>query len=227
MTEASIVTVNTPERRKIGSVGTPIDTIQVKTSPEGESVGQRQYRFGIGYYKNPKATAEAFDAEGWLRTGDKATIDSEGFVTIVGRIKELFKSSVGEYIAPVPIEQQICKAPFIDLAMIVAEQRKYVSCLLFPNFEVVASLKKSLGQDNLSDQEFLASDYIAEEMSALIEQVNSKLNHWEQIRAYRFVPSPPAIETGELTPSMKIRREAVAKKYKDLIDSMYPVEAVL
>lgn len=225
MSEASIVTVNSPTDLRIGTVGKVADGLTLKTSPEGELLIKGPIVL-TGYYQNPKATAETFDADGWLKTGDKAVISDDGFVTIVGRIKELVKSSVGEYIAPVPMEQQLQNAPIVDLAMVVAENRKFVSCLLFPNFEVVESLKKAQKSENMTDEEFLNSPYVQEEMNTLIEQINSKLNHWEQIRAYRFVQSPPSIETGELTPSMKIRRDVVTKKFKDLIDTMYPVEAI-
>lgn len=224
MTEASIVCCNRPENRKIGSVGLPIEGITVKTSDAGELLIKGPIVL-TGYYQNPKATSEAFNEEGWLRTGDKAVIDEEGFITIVGRIKELIKTSVGEYIAPVPIEQQLGNAPIVDMAMIVADNRKFVSCLLFPNFDVVERIKKEHGAENKTNEEFLDSPYIQDEMNRLIENVNSHINHWEQIRAFRFVLTPPTVETGELTPSMKIRREVVTKKYKDLIDTMYPVEA--
>ena len=146
-------------------------------------------------------------------------------MTILGRIKELYKTSTGEYIAPVPIEQAICKAPLIDMAMVIGEGRKFASCLLFPNIEVLESLKAAHSMNNLSNEEFLKSDFVKKEMEKLFENLNAKLNHWEQIHAYRFVPNPPSIESGELTPSMKIRRDVVAKKYKHLIDSMYSEEA--
>lgn len=226
LTEASIVTVNNPNENKIGTVGKAIETMEVKTSPEGELLIKGPVCFS-GYYKNPQLTKETIDEEGYVHSGDKGIIDSEGYITILGRIKDLVKSSVGEFIAPVPIEQALSKAPFIDLSMVVAEKRKFVSVLIFPNFEVVRSLKAAQRQEHLTDEEFLNSDYIKNEMDNLIESINKHLNHWEQIHAYRFVITPPTIETGELTPSMKIRRDVVSKKYADLIDSMYPEEAHL
>lgn len=226
LTEASITTVNTPKYSKIGTVGKPIDTMIVKLSPEGEILVKGPVCFS-GYYKKPELSKETLDEEGFVHTGDKALIDSEGYVTIIGRMKELVKSSVGEFIAPVPIEQELGKAPFIDVSMVIAEKRKYVSVLIFPNFEVVRHLKKVRKVEHLTDEEFLNSDYIKGEMDRLIELTNKHLNHWEQIHAYRFVLTPPTIESGELTPSMKLRREVVSKKYADLIDSMYPEEAHL
>lgn len=219
LTEASIVSVNNPKERKIGSVGKKIETLEVALSSSGEVLVKGPIVFS-GYYKNPKATQETL-IDGWLHTGDKGTIDEEGFITIVGRIKELVKSSTGEYIAPVPIEQQLTKVPFIDLAMVVADKRKFVSALIFPNFEVVHSLKVSQNETALSDEEFLESPYIRGEMSNLLYNLNEHLNHWEQVRDYRFVMTPPTIESGELTPSMKLKRDVVSQRYSALIESMY------
>ncbi|MCB1114717.1 MAG: long-chain fatty acid--CoA ligase [Chlamydiia bacterium] len=224
MTEASITTCNNPEMRKVGSVGRPLETMKVKTSDEGELLIKGPIVMQ-GYYKRPDATEKTFTEDGWFKTGDKAVIDEQGFVTIVGRVKELIKSSVGEWIAPVPIEQQLGRAPIVDMAMVVAYKRKFASCVLFPDFEVLETLKKSQGCESMSDDEFLNSEFVQNEMRKVIDSINQHLNHWEQIRDFRFIPNPPTIETGELTPSMKIRREVVTEKYKALIDSMYLDEA--
>lgn len=219
MTEACPVTVN-PEKVKVGTVGIPYKGCELKISPEGEIL-VRGTIVMRGYHRNPALTAQTIDKDGWLHTGDKGEIDDEGYLKIIGRIKELFKTSTGEYVAPVPIEQEICKAPLIESAMVVAEGRKFTSCLLFPAKEVVDSLKITQHMDHLSDAEFLESDYVKKEMSKLFRELNKHLNHWEQIHAYRFVDHPASIESGELTPTLKIRREAVGKKYFQLIDSMY------
>ena len=226
MTEACPVTVNRVETNKIGTVGPGISNFQYKISPEGEVLikGTGVMR---GYYKNPEATALALDAEGWLHTGDKGEIDADGYLILQGRLKEMFKTSTGEYVVPVPIEQAIGKAPLIDAAMVVADGRKFASCLLFANKEVLESLKAAHNAQNLSDEEFLESDFVKQEMDKLFENLNQHLNHWEQIHAYRFIPHPPSIEAGELTPSMKIRRDVVTKKYQHLIDAMYTEEAKL
>lgn len=219
MTEACPVTFN-PAKVKVGTVGVPYTGCELKIAPDGEILvrGSAVMR---GYHCNPALTAQTIDKDGWLHTGDKGEIDEEGYLKIIGRIKELFKTSTGEYVAPVPIEQEICKVPLIESAMIVAEGRKFTSCLLFPSKEVMDSLKVIHHMEHLSDAEFLESDYVKKEMSKLFRELNNHLNHWEQIHAYRFVDHPATIESGELTPTLKIRREAVGKKYFQLIDSMY------
>lgn len=223
LTEACPITVNRPGANKIGTVGKPFKDIQVKISPEGEVLVKGSLVMQ-GYYKNAEASALALDSEGWLHTGDKGEIDKDGFLKLEGRIKELYKTSTGEWVAPVPIEQMITQAPLIEMAMIIAEGKKYTSCLLFPNLEVLHSLKQSHQAIENSDEEFLNSHFVKREMNKLFEHINQHLNHWEQIRAYRFVPHPPSIETGEMTPSMKLRREIIMKKYQHLIDAMYGEE---
>ncbi len=226
MTEAATVAVNRPGKRKIGTVGIPLPGMDVKIAENGEIL-IRGCLVTRGYYRNERATALTLDKEGWFHTGDKGHIDSDGFVTIEGRVKEIFKSSTGEYVVPVPIEQALSRNnPMIDMAMVVGEGQKYASVLLFPNFDVVRHLKIARKQTQLTDEEFLNSPEVKDEMKHLLEKINAHLNHWEQIVEYRFILHPLTVESGELTPSLKIRREIVSIKYKDAIASMYPQEAL-
>lgn len=220
MTESCPITLNLPGRIKIGTVGPCLDCMEVKISPEGEILIKGPNKM-LGYYKNPEATKKAIDEEGWLHSGDKGSIDEDGYVTIIGRMKELFKLSTGKFIAPIPIEQNLTKAPFIDMGMVIAEGRSFATCLLFPDMEVLHSLKAAHNEGSLSDEEFLSGAFVKQEMTRLLDDLNSHLNHWEQIRDYRFATASPSIETGELTPTMKLRRDFVEKKYNHLIESMY------
>lgn len=223
LTESCPITVNRIGHVKVGSIGQVIDALEIRVSPIGELLvrGDNVMR---GYYKNPEATARALDSEGWLHTGDKGTIDADGYVTLIGRLKELFKTSTGKLIIPVPIEQALSSAPLIETSLLIADKRKFVSCLLVPNLEVLHGLKKSKGEEQQSDEQFLESPFIKDEVQKLIDRVNVHLNHWEQIRAYRFIPHELTIDRGELTPSMKIVRNVVEDKYRDLIDTIYAEE---
>jgi long-chain acyl-CoA synthetase len=203
----------------VGTIGPPLPGVDIKISPKGEIL-MRGPILMKGYYKNPEATAEVLDSEGWLHTGDKGVIDDEGFVKLIGRLKEMYKTSTGEYVVPVPIEQELAKAPLIDWAMVIADKRKYASALLFPNQELLEAMKKKSNQ-SLSDEEFLESPEIKEQMQKLLAKINGELNHWEQIRNYRFVPYTLSIEKSELTPSLKLRREIISEKFSDQIESMY------
>lgn len=220
LTEAATVTVNRPGKMKLGTVGAPLADLQVCISPEGE-VLVKGFLVMKGYYKNPEITAKAIDKNGWLHTGDKGVIDKDGFLTLIGRLKEVYKTSTGEYVVPIPIEQALTRSPYIDMALVVADKRKFTSCLLFPDIDLLHKLKKKQNQEALTDEEFLNSPLIKQEIVEFIERINNHLNHWEQIHEYRFILTPLSIEAGDLTPSMKIKREFVANKYNDVIDSMY------
>jgi len=220
LTEASTVCCNDAQRQKAGTAGPPLPGVEVQTSPEGELLVRGKLVMK-GYYKNQEATSCAIDSDGWLHTGDKGVIDSDGFVTISGRIKEMFKTSTGEYITPIPIEQALCEAAFIDMALVIGQDKKFASCLLFPDHDVLQSMKKAHGVEHISDIEFLSADFVKSEMQNLIHNINTHLNEWEKIRAYRFVLSLLTIEGGDLTPSMKIRREKVEERFKQIIDEIY------
>lgn len=225
MTEASTVAVNRVGRRKIGTVGIPLEGMEVKIDSQNNEIVIRGPLVMRGYYRNPEATAAVLDANGWLRTGDKGTIDQDGFVAIVGRIKDIFKASTGEYVVPGPIEHELCRLPLVDMAMVVGEKKKFASCLLFPNLEVLHHLKAAHGMSEISDEDFLNGEIVKQEVAQFIEALNHHLNHWEQIHGFRFIPHPLTIESGELTPSMKIRRDVVTKKYQRYIDEIYHEEA--
>lgn len=220
LTESCPVTVNCPGHLKVGTVGPPLPSMEVKVSPTGELLvkGPMMMR---GYYKNSAATEAALDTRGYLHTGDRGFIDTEGFVTIQSRIKEVLKTSTGEIIASIPIEQALCSAPFIEGALVIGNEKKFASCLLIPDFEWIHKWKEKLQLTHLSDSEFLLTDPVQKEVKLLLERVNSRLNPWEKLLAYRFIDKPLSVDTGDLTPSMKLRREALESKYRPLIDSMY------
>jgi len=221
LTESSpVIAVNYPKNHKLGTVGKPLFDVQIKLEADGElfAKGDNIMR---GYHKNPDKTSKNI-IDGWLKTGDLAKIDEEGFVTIIGRKKEMFKTANGKYVSPVPIEQKLLSNwQLLSAACVVAEGRKFVSCLLFPDFEVLSRYKKKVGLEDLSDEEFLKSDFVKKRADKLIAQINSNLNHSEQIQKYYLIPNSISIQTGELTPSMKLKREFVEEKYQEIIESFY------
>jgi long-chain acyl-CoA synthetase len=220
-TESSpVITVNYPNYQRIGTVGKALPDVQVKIDSSGElfAKGNNIMR---GYHKNPEKTNETI-ISGWLKTGDLAKIDEDGFITIIGRKKEMFKTATGKYVSPVPIEQKLLSNwQLLSAACVVAEGRKFVSCLLFPDFEVLPLYKKKVNLENLSDEEFFNSDFIKQRTNKLITLVNNNLNHWEQIQKYQLITQPISIQTGELTPSMKLKRGFVEEKYKQAIEDFY------
>lgn len=224
LTEASTACTNTPEHRKVGTVGRPLPGIKVKLGENDEILigGPTVMK---GYYRNPEATNAIIDEEGWLHTGDKGVIDSEGFVKLTGRVKEQFKLSSGEYLSPGRIEHMLCQHPLIDQAMAVGEKKKYAACVLFPDFGAMKRIKKEQGAENLSDEEFLKTPYVKSEMENLLKKVNQKINSWEKLVNYRFILAIPTIEAGELTPTLKLKRDVIHQKYHNEIESIYSEEA--
>jgi long-chain acyl-CoA synthetase len=217
LTESCPVTVNCIGKVRVGTIGPPLPGMLVRVGEGGELLVSGEMLMK-GYYGGGE---KVIDQEGWLHTGDKGMIDQEGFVTLIGRIKELFKTSTGEIVAPVPIEQALSKASWIEIPMVIADNRKFVSCLIFPNFEALKMLKEKAGVSQMGDEAFLQGDDMKGEMRSLLESVNSNLNKWEQIHDYKIVPYHLSVETGELTPSMKLKREVVENKFSDLIDFIY------
>ena len=232
MTEASpVIAVNRPGARRIGTVGQAFPGVELRLEPlaQGNSdcggeILARGPNIMLGYHGDPAATAAMIDAEGWLHTGDVGVLDDAGYLTITGRLKELFKTANGKYVAPTPIEQALVagsQGGLVDQALIIAEGRPCVGVLLFPEAETLRRKKREAALEALSDADFLARPEFVEEITQLIEVVNNGLNHWEQIRCWRFIAEQPSIANEGLTPTLKLRRHVLTQRHHQLIDEMY------
>lgn len=221
LTESSpVLAANYPGNVRYRTVGKIFPGIEVKISSDNEILA-RGPNIMSGYHKDKKATGEAIDNEGWLHTGDLGSLDHDGYLTITGRKKELFKTSNGKYVSPVPIEQKLCKFPLIDMAAIIGENHRFVSCLLFPDYENLDAIRTHRGYSDMSNSEFLNSSEVRNEINEAVQAVNATLSAWEKIQKYKFVKHPITIETGELTPTMKLRRHVIEEKFKQIIDDFY------
>jgi len=221
LTEASpVIACNCPGANRVGTVGKAFPGVEIRVAEDGEILA-RGPNIMRAYHRDGSATEGVIDSGGWLHTGDLGSLDTEGYLTITGRKKELFKTSTGEYVSPVPIEQALCRCRLVDMALVIAEDRKYLTCLLFPDFEEVALRMDEVGAHRQSVEDFLMGGIFRMEIEEHIRGVNRSLNHWEQIRRFRVVPGRISIDGGELTPSLKIRRHLVEEKFKDLIEGMY------
>lgn len=221
-TESSpVIAVNYKKFNKIGSVGKAFPDVEIKINKDKELLA-RGDNIMKGYHNQPQKTKEVIDKDGWLKTGDLAKIDKQGYVTIIGRKKELFKTSGGKYVSPIPIEQNLLKyCDFLNAAIIIAEARKFVSCLLFADFEILEDYKAKIGQKNIDNSSFLKSDLVKNKIEKAIKKCNKNLNYWEQIHRYYLSDQPITIEKGELTPSMKPCRHIIEKNYQDKINEFY------
>ena len=221
LTEASpVISANTPGRRKVGTVGRAFPGVEIRIASDGEILA-RGPNVMRGYHNNPAATGASVDAEGWLHTGDLGSLDADGYLTVTGRTKELFKKSTGEYVPPGPIEEALGTIPYVDSALTVADNRAYVVALLFPDPQKLAAFKKSVGLETLSDAEFLKSDFLRAYTQKRINEINAHLHHTERVERFVILDHAASVEGGELTPTLKLRRFAVEKEYAEVIEEMY------
>jgi len=221
-TETSpVIAVNYENFSKVGTIGPAFPGVTVKIAGDGELLAKGP-NIMQGYHKDEIKTKGVFNDEGWFKTGDLAVIDDEGFIKIIGRKKELFKTSGGKYVSPVPIEQKLVSlCEFLLGSCVIAEGRKFACCILLPDFEILEKYKRKVGMADISDDDFLQSDFVNKKIQNVILQVNSCLNHWEQIQKYYLAKDQISIETGELTPSMKLKRSIIEKKYLKEIEEFY------
>jgi long-chain acyl-CoA synthetase len=221
MTEsAPVLAVNYKNVNKTGTVGRRFSSVELAIASDGELLARGE-NIMRGYHNDEKKTKETI-VEGWLKTGDLANIDLEGFVKIIGRKKELFKNSYGKYVNPIFIEQKLMQSlPFLMGAIIVAEGRNFTSALLFPDFEMIKNLKIKLDYEGGSDEEFLHSRILYDFVLKKIKNINIKLDNWEQIKKFTIIARPISTSTGEITPSMKLKRNILEEKFKNAIDEFY------
>lgn len=226
LTEACPVCTNSVKASQIGTLGLPFSNLEVKLSPNGELLikGPHVMR---GYYKSPELTKQAIDEEGWLHTGDICKKEEDGYYTFIGRASELCKTSYGDFIDLAKLEAELRMLPYVDYAVVLAEDRPFASALLFPNMEALDKIKERLGMHALSTEELLQLDFVKKEFERALEKVNARLNRGERVKSYRFVTNAATIEGGELSPSYKMRRKFTHDKYKRLIDEMYPVNLMI
>jgi len=221
LTETSpVITVNREDKFKFGSVGPAIPGVEVKIGEDGE-VLTRGPHVMKGYYKNPEATAETIDKDGWLHTGDIGVLDEEGMLHITDRKKNIIVTSGGKNVTPATIENLLITSPFIEQSMVIGDKRNYLTALIVPNF---AALKKYADDNGISysdEKELLTNAQVYQAVEADIRNLTKDLARFEQIKKFTLMPREFTIEDGELTPTLKIKRKVVEKKYADIINRMY------
>jgi long-chain acyl-CoA synthetase len=201
---------------RFGTVGQPIPDVEVRIADDGEILVRGRNVF-LGYYKEPAATAEALE-DGWLHSGDLGTIDSEGFLHITGRKKEIIITAGGKNIAPNNIEEQLKGLPLVADAVVIGDRRKYLVALITLKQEEAQKFVEAKGAGGGPLHE---SPVIEAELKAGLERVNEELSRVETIRRFRVLPGNFSIDGGELTPTMKLKRKVIAHKYEREIESLY------
>ena len=223
LTETSpIISVNYQKKggRRIGSVGTPFDDIELKVAEDGELLCKGP-NLMLGYYKDEEKTKEVIDPEGWFHTGDIARLEEGNFVRITDRKKEIFKMSNGKYIAPQVIENLFKQSQFIGQVMIVGENEKFASAIISPNFEVLKEWAKTNKITFKNIKELIENSTVIEAVQRDIKKMNASLASFEQIKKFKLVADEWTPFSGELSPTLKLKRKVIVNKYKSLIDSIY------
>jgi long-chain acyl-CoA synthetase len=226
LTETSpVLAINTPLHNRMGSVGQPLPNVVCRIAEDGELLVQGPNVFQ-GYWKEPAHLPEHFDEQGFFRTGDIAHIDADGFLYVTDRKKELLKTSGGKLIAPQPIENKLKANLLIAEAALVGDRHKFVSALISPNFVALEAWAEQQGitaptRRGLSDDPRVVAQY-----QAIIDRVNANLAHYETIKRFQIVPDEWSIDSGELTPSLKLKRRVIVEKYSPEIAALYADEAV-
>jgi long-chain acyl-CoA synthetase len=219
LTENICVAFNTTEHLKYGTVGRPMPMCEVQTAEDGEILVKSPMLFS-GYYKAPEKTREAFTDDGWLKTGDLGSIDSEGFLSITGRKKELIVLSSGKNVAPALVENLVKENHLISQCFLHGDGRSYCVALLTINLPEARGFIGS-SAEVMEDEEILSNPTILESLRASVESANARLSSPEQIKRYRILFHDFTMERNEITPTMKLKRDIIEDNYRDLLEELY------
>jgi long-chain acyl-CoA synthetase len=226
LTETSpVIAVNDITKMEVmfGTVGPVMKDVEVKIAEDGEILS-RGPNLMLGYYKEPKLTKESIDDEGWFHTGDVGEIIDGKYLKITDRKKEIFKLSSGKYIAPQPIENKLKESMFIEQVMVIGENQKFASALISPDFQYLhnwASIHDVPFLDNLT---LISSPGVFARFQKEVAELNQHLGDHEKIKRFRLVPDEWTLPSGELSPTLKLKRNVLNEKYHDLIKEIFSVD---
>jgi long-chain acyl-CoA synthetase len=221
LTETSpTLTINSATAWRPGTVGRPVARTTIRIADDGEILAKGPQVFQ-GYWNAEAATAEAFDADGWFRTGDIGVLDTNDFLRITGRKKELLVTAAGKNVAPAPLEDRLRAHPLISQAIVVGDQRPFVATMLALDEEALAEWATEHGLSDLAMPDLLGSAELRAELQTAVDSANASVSKAESIRKFVVLPHDLTIEAGELTPTLKVRRAVVAKAYEPVIEELY------
>lgn len=225
LTETSpVVSFNRASANRVGTIGTPIPGVKVRAAADGELLVQGD-NVMQGYYLMEDESAQVlkeYDDGLWFHTGDIGTIDTDGYIRITDRKKDLLKTSLGKYIAPQPIENLLRGIPMVEQVIVIGNARKFAAALIVPNLDALRTYAKSLSLEVKDAAQLAQQPRIHEYFKKKVDEITRDLAPHEKIKKIALIPQEFTIEGGELTPSLKIRRKFVEDKYRDVIDALYP-----
>jgi long-chain acyl-CoA synthetase len=225
LTETSpVIALNSQPNHRLGSVGKPVPNVELKFAPDGELLVRGPFIFH-GYWNKPAVNAECFDAEGWFQTGDIAHLDNDGFLYITDRKKELLKTSGGKLVAPQPIENKLKTSILVGQVALMGDRHKFISALISPNFAALDEWARNNGLEGVTRASLVVDRRINALYSEIVREVNTGLANFETIKRFRLVADEWSQDTGELTPSMKLKRRVIADRYTAVVSEIYADEA--
>ncbi len=220
LTECFVICVSNPHRNKFGTCGPVVPLMQVRISDEGE-IQAKGPSMTQGYWNKPELTKALFTKDGWVKTGDVGFIDSDGFITVTDRLKDLFKTSGGKYIAPQQIETLLNEDFYFEQVAAIGDGRKFVSALIVPAFEPLKNWAKSKNIPFASHEDLIKHPAVIQFYRERIDELTKNLGQVEKIKKFTLLPHEFTQEKGEITPTQKIRRKVINEHYKDIIEQMY------
>lgn len=213
--------INRPDNYKLGTVGLPFDGTSVRIGDQDE-VQISGPCVMTGYHHMPEATITTFTADRWLRTGDMGAIDPDGFLTITGRIKDLFKTTGGKYVAPSVIETKFMSlCPYASRFLVFGEAHNYCVALITLDEDVISEWATNNGLEGASYTELVKSPAVRQLVDGYVDQLNTELNRWETVKKWALLDHDLTVESGELTPSLKAKRGVIAEQYREVLDALY------
>ena len=220
LTETSpVIAVNTPTAHKLGTVGKPLANIEVRIADDGEVLARGPSVFK-GYWNRPEETQAAF-VDGWFKTGDIGDIDSDGFLSITDRKKDLIKTSGGKFIAPQPIENSLKLNPLVGMAVVIGDRRKFPAVLISPNFPALEDWARAHQVESASRETLIANVRVQALYDGIVAELNQNLARFERLKRVLVVAEEFSEADGTLTHTMKVRRRGIEERYQKLIAEMY------
>jgi long-chain acyl-CoA synthetase len=216
---APILTVNPPAALRIGSVGRAVRDVELRIAPDGEILA-RGANIMAGYYNKPEATADVL-RDGWFHTGDIGTIDEHGYLSITDRKKDLLVTSGGKKIAPQPIENTLKRSPLVAEAVVLGDRRKFAAALIIPDFAALERRLKDLGRPPGEREDLVNREDVIALYDEIVSGLNRELSQYERIKRFALLPKEFSIDSGELTPTLKVKRKVVEDKWRDVIEGLY------
>jgi long-chain acyl-CoA synthetase len=223
LTETSpVIAVNRPKEGEsmVGTVGIPLPNVEVKIAPDGEILAKGP-SIMKGYYNKPDLTAEVIDSDGWFHTGDIGELVNGKFLKITDRKKEMFKTSGGKYIAPQAIENKFKESRIIEQIMVIGEGRKFASALIVPSYTGLKAWCDKKGISYSDEASLIKNEAVVEKFKKEVEAFNEYFAQFEKIKKFQLVKDPWTIESGEMTPTLKLKRKVILENFKEVIEKMY------